>query len=647
MKISKIICYGVAMATLAVTSFTANAQGMKVGDNPGTINPNSVLELQSTNKGFVAPRLALTQTTSSSPLTATLLTGTIVYNTATANDVTPGFYYWNGTAWQRMLSATSALTSNAPLSYNPSTGVLSISQANTSTDGYLSFTDWNTFNNKQNALTFGDVTSSTSGVTINNGTGAVIGSGTSISIATATGSQNGLLASTDWTTFNNKVTDVSGTAGNIVISGTTQNPVVNLATAGTAGTYTRVTTDAYGRVTAGANDLTTADITDFSISAPSSGQVLVYNSTSKKWENQTVSAAVLSSISGSAPITFNSSTGVIGINRNDVTSSDISITNGTNAVVGGANMTLTINKGDLTTTTSGITVGNGTGAVLGSGASINIATATGSQNGLLSSADWNTFNNKQDAGNYITALTGDATASGPGSAAITLATVNSNVGSFGAADQVSTFTVNAKGLITAAGQTSIQIAESQVTGLTSHIDGKVASVSGTSNEVDVTGTATAPVVGLANIGTAGTYFKVTTDAKGRVTSGQTTLSTGAITDEIVTVDGSGNLRKMNVNDITGVMPIATKSSNYTVATSDYTVICDASASAFTLTLPSASSNAGRVFVIIKADHSSNAVDFGGTSLKFTGGGSVLTEINFPKTMTIQSDGTSWWVINQY
>lgn len=65
--------------------------------------------------------------------------------------------------------------------------------------------------------------------------------------------------------------------------------------------------------------------------------------------------------------------------------------------------------------------------------------------GVLLAADWNTFNNKQAAGNYITALTGDATASGPGSSALTLATVNSNVGSFA----IATVTANAKGLITA------------------------------------------------------------------------------------------------------------------------------------------------------------------------------------------------------
>jgi hypothetical protein len=43
----------------------------------------------------------------------------------------------------------------APLSYNSSTGVLSIAQATTSTAGYLSSADWNTFNNKQAAITTG------------------------------------------------------------------------------------------------------------------------------------------------------------------------------------------------------------------------------------------------------------------------------------------------------------------------------------------------------------------------------------------------------------------------------------------------------------------------------------------------------------
>jgi len=47
--------------------------------------------------------------------------------------------------------------------------------------------------------------------------------------------------------------------------------------------------------------------------------------------------------------------------------------------------------------------------------------SSGSTKGFLTSTDWTTFNNKQPAGNYITSLTGDVTASGPGSATATIA----------------------------------------------------------------------------------------------------------------------------------------------------------------------------------------------------------------------------------
>lgn len=71
---------------------------VKIGDNPTTINANSMLEVESTNKGLLLPRLPLTQTTSPAPLAAHVA-GMTVYNTATANDVAPGFYYNDGTKW--------------------------------------------------------------------------------------------------------------------------------------------------------------------------------------------------------------------------------------------------------------------------------------------------------------------------------------------------------------------------------------------------------------------------------------------------------------------------------------------------------------------------------------------------------------------
>lgn len=72
--------------------------------------------------------------------------------------------------------------------------------------------------------------------------------------------------------------------------------------------------------------------------------------------------------------------------------------------------------------------------------------------------------------------TGDVT----GANALTLSTVNSNVGSFGSASKTTTQTVNAKGLTTAISQQDIAIAESQVTNLTTDLAAKQATlVSGT------------------------------------------------------------------------------------------------------------------------------------------------------------------------
>ena len=72
----------------------------------------------------------------------------------------------------------------------------------------------------------------------------------------------------------------------------------------------------------------------------------------------------------------------------------------------------------------------------------------------------------QSAGAYITALTGDITASGPGSAVTTLATVNGTTGSFGGSTAIPTFTVNAKGLITTAGTAVVIAPAGTLTGTT-------------------------------------------------------------------------------------------------------------------------------------------------------------------------------------
>ena len=75
----------------------------------GTANPNASaqLEVNSTTKGFLPPRVALTGTNVAGPISSPA-TGLMVYNTATAgtspSNVTPGLYYYDGAKWQRVIN---------------------------------------------------------------------------------------------------------------------------------------------------------------------------------------------------------------------------------------------------------------------------------------------------------------------------------------------------------------------------------------------------------------------------------------------------------------------------------------------------------------------------------------------------------------
>lgn len=122
-----------------------------------------------------------------------------------------------------------------------------------------------------------------------------------------------------------------------------------------------------------------------------------------------------SSLTASLPLQLDSSNNVTAaaINLNSA-----EITGTLQTTHGGTGVT---SLGNLTEATSAVlTITGGTGAVIDN-TTIQVKQAGTSQNGYLSSTDWNTFNNKQGSGSYITALTGDVTASGPGSATATLA----------------------------------------------------------------------------------------------------------------------------------------------------------------------------------------------------------------------------------
>lgn len=102
----------------------------------------------------------------------------------------------------------------------------------------------------------------------------------------------------------------------------------------------------------------------------------------------------------------------------------------------------------------------------------------------------------------ITALTGDATATGPGSVGLTLATVNSNVGSFGSSTSIPSFTVNGKGLITAASGNVVIAPAGTLSGTT--LNATVLSSSLTSVGTITTGVWNGTPIAIANGGTGQT-----------------------------------------------------------------------------------------------------------------------------------------------
>lgn len=88
---------------LLAGSFTAVPQ---VGIGTQTPHPSALLELSSTDKGLLLPKVSLVSTNQATPLT-TNVQGMVVYNIATSAteggyEVTPGMYYNDGTTWVRM-----------------------------------------------------------------------------------------------------------------------------------------------------------------------------------------------------------------------------------------------------------------------------------------------------------------------------------------------------------------------------------------------------------------------------------------------------------------------------------------------------------------------------------------------------------------
>ena len=195
--------------TGTVTSITAGT-----GLSGGTITSSGTIAIDSTVATLTGSQVLTNKSISGSTNTLSNIGNASLTNSAITI---------NGTSTSlggsiNVGTVTSVTGTSPVVSSGGATPAISMAAASSTVNGYLTSTDWNTFNNKGS----GTVTSvtATSPVTSTGGATPVI------AMPAATTSVDGYLTSTDWTTFNNKgsgtVTSVSGTGSvnGITLTGT-------------------------------------------------------------------------------------------------------------------------------------------------------------------------------------------------------------------------------------------------------------------------------------------------------------------------------------------------------------------------------------------------------------------------------------------
>ncbi len=87
-----------------------------------------------------------------------------------------------------------------------------------------------------------------------------------------------------------------------------------------------------------------------------------------------------------------------------------------------------------------------------------------------------------------------------------------------------------------------------------------------------------------------------------------------------------------------------KTTTYTITSSDYTILCNATSAGFTVTLPTAVGITGKIYKIKKTDATGNDVTVEGNGTE-TIDGQLNKLLNAQyQSISVQSDGTNWNII---
>ncbi|OAZ04514.1 hypothetical protein [Flavobacterium succinicans] len=98
----------------------------QVGIGSMTPNKSAMLDIVSSDKGMLIPRVALKSGTDGTTISNGNVDGLLVYNTALVADVKPGFYYWENKTWNRILIEEKKFTGEVGNGLNNDNGKLQL-----------------------------------------------------------------------------------------------------------------------------------------------------------------------------------------------------------------------------------------------------------------------------------------------------------------------------------------------------------------------------------------------------------------------------------------------------------------------------------------------------------------------------------------
>lgn len=158
---------------------------------------------------------------------------------------------------------------------------------------------------------------------------------------------------------------------------------------------------------------------------------------------------------------------------------------------------------------------------------------------------------------------------------------------------------------------------------------------------------TASMIGLGNVNNTSDVLKpVSTATQNALNLKEDKIN--KIND--INSDPTSNLKyptvsavKNYVDSYNQVNRIITIERDYTAEQSDYTILCNNVGAAFELKLPDARDALSKIYVIRKIDETLNILTIS-PPLKLTET-TLISTLNYPKTIRIQSNGTDWYVID--